>query len=70
MIKPLFCRARSDLLALFVASALLLEAFSSIDVTVREKEEVRLAGVDFQEVTSYPTNDCVGGSHESSCVFQ
>jgi hypothetical protein len=39
------------LLALFVASALLLEAFSSIDVTVREKEEVRLAGVDFQEVT-------------------
>lgn len=51
MIKPLLCRARSDLLALFVASALLLEAFSSIDVTVREKEEVRLAGVDFQEVT-------------------
>ena len=47
-------RARSDLLALFVASALLLGAFASLDVTVKEKEEVRLAGVDFNEVPLHP----------------
>jgi hypothetical protein len=43
-------QSRSDLLGVAVCSALLLTAFSTIDLKVREKEEVELAGVRFDEV--------------------
>ena len=43
-------QSRSDLLGVAICSALLVSAFSTIDVKVREKEVVELAGVGFDEV--------------------
>jgi len=43
-------QGRADILGLAVCSALLLTALSTIDLKVREKESVELAGVVFDEV--------------------
>jgi len=43
-------QSRVDLLGIAVASALLVSALSTIDLEVREKETVKLAGVRFEEI--------------------